>query len=688
MAEAAGIGQIAKSVRGVEQSTTSFKQAATEGNRNVTKVVKDIGGMFSSLRRELNSLTNTLSDSATDGQQTASKVNNTNSLLQESIALQGSMLAELKNIRMGIRALVTAGVAAGGQEGGGGVAGALSGGAKAALGVSAAALGAAATGAGYLVGGGQKIPPPVNFAGTEEQKVDAILQTIKGKESGGNYGTTSFAEGKGSSASGGYQFTDSTWKRYAEKFGVDTKQYPRAKDAPPELQDEVARRAVKEILIQVKGDVSKVPLVWYTGNPEGKMSANALAVNRGYTAERYQKNWTERYNKTVTGMGLAGGAEAASRVDTTPTQTPPAATRSGSTGGATSEPTGSSGGAQTPNGGSSGSGHAEAVKKGVQPGIAGKLKEIESAFGGSLSVTSGHRDQAHNARVGGAENSAHTRGNAVDVKFNGGIPETIKLIEAASKAGIGGIGVYGPGSVHLDTENRRAWGGSYKRESVPKWAENAIRAHETGQWGNYDPSARGGDATQVGAQGRNLETMGMDPKTMMSQGGSMSGMGMGGPMGGGNPLMSLGMMMGGRGGAMLGLAGMLLPAISGIMGSMGGDSEAQPQTAAVPGPTMRDAPRTSPAAVQPAMVRDGVTDRRAEVTREISQTAVRTEATRQTAEAAAAAQPNASMPENAPMPPPRPQSFADSDQKGVYSDDGNNSWVSAIRNYVLNTSTA
>jgi len=685
MAEAAGISQIARSVKGVEQSTTSFKQAASEGNRNVTKVVKDIGSMFSSLRRELNSLTNSLSDSSGDGAQTASKVDNSNSLLQEVVALQGSMLAELKNIRVGIRDLIATTAAGGSQESAGGLPGALSRGGKAALGIGGAALGAAAAGAGYLVGGGQNIPPPVNFAGTEEQKVDAILQTIKGKESGGNYGTTSFAEGKGSSASGGYQFTDSTWKRYAEKFGVDTKQYPRAKDAPPELQDEVARRAVKEILVQVKGDVSKVPLVWYTGNAQGQMSPQALAVNRGYTAERYQKNWTERYNKTVTGMGLAGGTAAASQVDTTPTQTPPGASPSGSTGSATSEPTGSSGGAPAPNGGNSGSGHAEAVKKGVQPGIASKLKEIESAFGGSLSVSSGHRDQAHNARVGGAENSAHTRGNAVDVTFNGGIPETLKLIEAASKAGIGGIGVYRPGSVHLDTENRRAWGGNYKRESVPQWAENAIRAHETGQWGNYDPSARGGDATQVGAQGRNLETMGMMSGAMYNpQTGSM---GAGGSMGG-NPLMDLGMMMGGRGGAMLGMAGMLLPAITGILGSMGGEPQPQAQTAAVGGATMREGPRTSPAAVQPAMVRDGVTDRRAEVTREISQTAVRTEATRQAAEAAGATQTNATMPENPPMPPPRPQSFADNDQKGVYSDDGNNSWVAAIRNYVLNTSTA
>ena len=44
------------------------------------------------------------------------------------------------------------------------------------------------------------------------------------------------------------------------------------------------------------GDVSKVPLVWYTGNAQGQMSAAALSVNNGLTPEMYQAKWMATYN--------------------------------------------------------------------------------------------------------------------------------------------------------------------------------------------------------------------------------------------------------------------------------------------------------------------------------------------------------------------------------------------------------
>jgi hypothetical protein len=169
------------------------------------------------------------------------------------------------------------------------------------------------------------------------------------------------------------------------------------------------------------------------------------------------------------------------------------------------------------------------------------------------------------------------RGNAVDVRFEGGIPETLKLIEAASKAGIGGIGVYRPGSVHLDVESKRAWGPDYRRGSVPQWAEGAIRAHETNKWGEYDASARGGEemASRVGG----------GPMV----GAGLGGMGMGGGMGGMgyNPMAMMGMFGGGRVGAIAGAIGSLAPMIvGGLIGGIGGMGAAQaaplqPQQAAV-----------------------------------------------------------------------------------------------------------
>ncbi len=54
--------------------------------------------------------------------------------------------------------------------------------------------------------------------------VDQILSTIRQVESSNNYG----AQAKGSSASGAYQFIDSTWQASTKKFGLGT-EYARAR---------------------------------------------------------------------------------------------------------------------------------------------------------------------------------------------------------------------------------------------------------------------------------------------------------------------------------------------------------------------------------------------------------------------------------------------------------------------------
>jgi hypothetical protein len=125
--------------------------------------------------------------------------------------------------------------------------------------------------------------------------VGKILSTIREVESNNNYTIGS----KSSSASGAYQFIDDTWRRYTNKFGVGS-EYPRAKDAPPEVQDQVASLAVSDILRQVGGDVSKVPLVWYTGNPQGQMTEAALKANQGLTPDKYQQKWLSVFNKGAT----------------------------------------------------------------------------------------------------------------------------------------------------------------------------------------------------------------------------------------------------------------------------------------------------------------------------------------------------------------------------------------------------
>ena len=121
--------------------------------------------------------------------------------------------------------------------------------------------------------------------------VEQILATIRKKESSNNY----TAQSGGSSASGAYQFIDSTWSSLAKRYGIGT-EFKSAKDAPKEIQDAVAAAYVRQILRDNAGDVSKVPLVWYTGNAQGKMSDAAIAANRGQTGEDYKNKWMAMYS--------------------------------------------------------------------------------------------------------------------------------------------------------------------------------------------------------------------------------------------------------------------------------------------------------------------------------------------------------------------------------------------------------
>ena len=134
---------------------------------------------------------------------------------------------------------------------------------------------------------------PISAAETDEN-VRAILETIKMRESGGDYRI----KNPNASASGAYQMIDSTWKSLTTKYGIGT-EYKSAKEAPPEVQDMVASNYVREILIENDNDVTKVPVVWYTGNAQGKISQKNLELNNGLTPAEYQSNWMRTYNKML-----------------------------------------------------------------------------------------------------------------------------------------------------------------------------------------------------------------------------------------------------------------------------------------------------------------------------------------------------------------------------------------------------
>jgi hypothetical protein len=139
----------------------------------------------------------------------------------------------------------------------------------------------------------QKSVLPVNAS-----DVDKAMATIRKRESSDQDhpdGDYTVKTKLGGTASGAYQFIDSTWAQQAKAAKIGT-EYKHAKDAPKEVQDAVARHYVEDLLRQSKGDVSKIPNAWYTGNIQGKISPEAMAKNKGLTPEKYQASWMKDYN--------------------------------------------------------------------------------------------------------------------------------------------------------------------------------------------------------------------------------------------------------------------------------------------------------------------------------------------------------------------------------------------------------
>lgn len=120
--------------------------------------------------------------------------------------------------------------------------------------------------------------------------VERIMATIRARESNGNYN----AQNPQSSASGAYQFIDSTWQGLTKKYGMGG-EFKSAKMAPKEIQDAIAKKYVDDILKQAGGDVSKVPLAWYTGNIQGNLGGAKIAPGNPGVAE-YQSKWMGEYN--------------------------------------------------------------------------------------------------------------------------------------------------------------------------------------------------------------------------------------------------------------------------------------------------------------------------------------------------------------------------------------------------------
>lgn len=96
--------------------------------------------------------------------------------------------------------------------------------------------------------------------------------------------------------------------------------------------------------------------------------------------------------------------------------------------------------------------------------LCSKATNFARAWGRPITIGSAYRPPEVNERVGGARNSYHTRGMAIDVGEIGSITDRNRFIELAARNGFNGIGVYWPDSegayfIHLDIRPEKYhWG--------------------------------------------------------------------------------------------------------------------------------------------------------------------------------------------------------------------------------------
>ena len=106
----------------------------------------------------------------------------------------------------------------------------------------------------------------------------------------------------------------------------------------------------------------------------------------------------------------------------------------------------------------------------MHPEFMDKLIAVREDYNEPMIITSGYRHLAYNDTIGGAKNSPHLYGRAVDVKVVGG--DALELIGAALRHGMTGVGVKQRGDhdrrfIHLDDmpqsdTHPRPWIWSYK----------------------------------------------------------------------------------------------------------------------------------------------------------------------------------------------------------------------------------
>lgn len=108
------------------------------------------------------------------------------------------------------------------------------------------------------------------------------------------------------------------------------------------------------------------------------------------------------------------------------------------------------------------------------------LQKIRDHFGKPINITSAYRCYSYNAKIGGANGSRHTKGQACDFFIEGVTP--LEIAQYAESIGIKGIGLYDT-FVHIDTRSAKSFWYSHKeypRTTFGKYSKTETAAAATG----------------------------------------------------------------------------------------------------------------------------------------------------------------------------------------------------------------
>lgn len=155
---------------------------------------------------------------------------------------------------------------------------------------------------------------------------------------------------------------------------------------------------------------------------------------------------------------------------------------------------------------------------------------MQTAFGGPLTLNSAYRSPEYNKQVGGATNSMHTQGKAIDVSTQGMSPETkARLLKSALQSGFTSVGFY-PNFLHFDTRSGGTTWGTQPEWAKPimssSWRSGMTSGASEGSTGATSvPSSAMGNSVGAGESGTSGDVSADSMAQVLSVGAAIAGTG-------------------------------------------------------------------------------------------------------------------------------------------------------------------